>query len=164
MTEAPVQSGSPDLASLRDQAVDQLVENATITSKAVEAAMRSVPRHLFIPEASPEEAYNPFRAVVTKRDEEGNALSSVSDMHVQAWMLEAARIAPGMNVLEVGSGGYNAALLQELVGPAGRVTTVDCRTLLSFTANRGTLKHALQQIYCTLQQVSGALQACAAAV
>ena len=125
MTEAPVQSGPQDLVSLRDRAVDQLVENGTITSKAVEAAMRSVPRHVFIPEAPAEEAYNPFRAVVTKRDSDGNALSSVSDMHVQAWMLEAARISPGMNVLEVGSGGYNAALIQELVGPTGCVTTVD---------------------------------------
>src|SRR5262249_23692318 len=28
-------------------------------------------------------------------------------------------------VLEVGSGGYNAALLAELVGPSGQVTTID---------------------------------------
>ncbi len=31
----------------------------------------------------------------------------------------------GWQVLEIGSGGYNAALLHELVGPAGSVTTVD---------------------------------------
>lgn len=127
-TDAPARDGSSDAgdhAGLRDQAVDELVKNGTITSSAVEAAMRKVPRHLFIPEARPEEAYDPFRAVVTKRDEEGNAVSSVSDMHVQAWMLEQAAIEPGMNVLEIGSGGYNAALIAELVGPAGQVTTVD---------------------------------------
>ena len=31
-------------------------------------------------------------------------------------MLEQAQLAPGMRVLEIGSGGYNAALLAELVG------------------------------------------------
>jgi protein-L-isoaspartate(D-aspartate) O-methyltransferase len=115
----------PDLALLRDKAVDQLLEEGTVTSGAVEAAMRTVPRHVFVPEASPEDAYDPFRAFVTKRDADGNALSSVSDMHVQSWMLEHAGIQPGMNVLEVGSGGYNAALLAELTGPDGSVTTVD---------------------------------------
>jgi protein-L-isoaspartate(D-aspartate) O-methyltransferase len=118
--------GEPlDAALLRGKAVDQLIENGTITLAAVEAAMRVVPRHLFIPEASLEDAYDPFRSVVTKRDGEGNSLSSVSDLQVQAWMLEQAAIRPGMNVLEVGSGGYNASLLAELVGPDGHVTTVD---------------------------------------
>jgi protein-L-isoaspartate(D-aspartate) O-methyltransferase len=114
-----------EIARLRDEAVNELVKNGTIASPAVEAAMREVPRHLFIPEALPEEAYDPFHAVVTKRDEEGNALSSVSDMHVQAWMLEQARLGPGMNVLELGSGGYNAALLAEITGSSGQVTTAD---------------------------------------
>ena len=103
MTEAPSGTASPEgIARLRDRAVDELVRNETIVSGAVEAAMRSVPRHLFIPEASPEEAYDPFHAVVTRRDGEGNALSSVSDMHVQAWMLEQAGIEPGMSILEIG--------------------------------------------------------------
>lgn len=38
---------------------------------------------------------------------------------------EQAEIEPGMRVLEVGSGGYNAALLAELVGEAGTVVTAD---------------------------------------
>lgn len=128
--------GADDLVRLRDHAVDELIGNGTIVSKAVEAAMREVPRHLFIPEAEPEEAYSPFRAVVTKRDAEGNALSSVSDMHVQAWMLEQAQIAPGMNVLEIGSGGYNAALIAELAGPTGLVTTVDIDEWVTDRASR----------------------------
>jgi protein-L-isoaspartate(D-aspartate) O-methyltransferase len=40
-------------------------------------------------------------------------------------MLEQAGIQPGQRVLEIGSGGYNAALLRELVGPGGAVTTID---------------------------------------
>jgi len=40
-------------------------------------------------------------------------------------MLEQAELEPGMRVLEIGSGGYNAALIAEIVGPAGEVTSVD---------------------------------------
>ena len=40
-------------------------------------------------------------------------------------MLNQARVERGMRVLEIGSGGYNAALLAELVGPTGQVVTVD---------------------------------------
>lgn len=39
--------------------------------------------------------------------------------------LEQAGLRPGMQVLEIGSGGYNAALMAELVGEGGEVTTVD---------------------------------------
>lgn len=44
---------------------------------------------------------------------------------LQAWMLEEAALRPGGRVLEVGSGGYNAALAAELVGRAGRMVSVD---------------------------------------
>ncbi|GLU48661.1 hypothetical protein [Nocardiopsis ansamitocini] len=39
--------------------------------------------------------------------------------------LEQAGLEPGMRVLEIGSGGYNAAPIAELVGPEGEVTTID---------------------------------------
>lgn len=129
-------AGPDRAAQLRDQAVDELIQNGTIVSGLVEAAMRKVPRDLFIPEVGLEEAYDPFKAVVTKRDTDGNALSSVSDMHVQSFMLEQAQITPGMNVLEIGSGGYNAALLAEIVGPCGQVTTVDIDDFVTDRAGR----------------------------
>ncbi|GIF01536.1 methyltransferase domain-containing protein [Paractinoplanes rishiriensis] len=44
---------------------------------------------------------------------------------LQAYMLEAARLRLGSRVLEIGSGGYNAALLTEVVGPTGTVVSVD---------------------------------------
>src|SRR5690606_28134946 len=53
-------------------------------------------------------------------------LSSVSMPTVVAIMLGQLDPQPGDNVLEIGAGaGYNAALLAELVGPTGAVTTVD---------------------------------------
>jgi len=124
MTTASSQS-SQDAASLRAAMVDELRGMGAITSGAVAAAMASVPRHLFVPEEPLEAAYAANSALVVKRDARGSATSSLSAAHIQAVMLEQAGIEPGMRVLEVGSGGYNAALLAELVGDEGKVVSVD---------------------------------------
>ncbi|MDT3395296.1 methyltransferase, FxLD system [Streptomyces sp. B1866] len=117
-------SDSERAAALRGKLADDLVAKGTIVSKEVEAAFRTVPRHLFAPEATLEAAYAQA-IVVTKRDEHGTTISSVSAPGIQAMMLEQAGLRPGMRVLEIGSGGYNAALIAELVGEHGEVTTVD---------------------------------------
>lgn len=104
--------------------VDQLRELGAIRTERVARAFRTVPRHLFLPRVPLEEAYA-NEAVVTKRDEQGVALSSVSAPRLVAMMLEQLRVEPGQRVLEIGSGGFNAALLAELVGPQGSVTTMD---------------------------------------
>jgi protein-L-isoaspartate(D-aspartate) O-methyltransferase len=110
---------------LRNELVDKLVqgrERRGLTLPAdVERALRTVPRELFIPGASLEEAYA-NTAVVTKRREDGVNISSVSAPHLIADMLGQAT---GRHILEIGSGGYNAALLREIAGPSGSVTTVD---------------------------------------
>lgn len=113
-------------AQLRDALVNRLLATGMITSPSVEAAFRAVPRHLFVPAGTPlEEVYDLDRSVVTKRDERGVHQSSVSAAYIQARMIEQAGVHAGMRVLEVGSGGYNAALLAEVVGPAGEVVSVD---------------------------------------
>lgn len=118
-------ASSERAAQLREKMVDALIAEGTIVSAQVEAAMRKVPRELFAPGLDLEEVYQLYNGVVTKRDEAGTSVSSVSAPQVQAHMLEQAEIAEGMRVLEIGSGGYNAALIAELVGPSGQVTTVD---------------------------------------
>ncbi|WP_431930009.1 methyltransferase, FxLD system [Nonomuraea jabiensis] len=109
---------------LRVSMVEALRRDAII-SDAVANAMAVVPRHVFVPETPPAQAYEPNTAVPVKYDGDGMTLSSLSAPRLQAAMLEQAEIKPGMRVLEVGSMGYNAALLAELVGPAGHVTSVD---------------------------------------
>ncbi|MGI5293030.1 methyltransferase, FxLD system [Nonomuraea polychroma] len=113
-----------DAARLRTAMVDEL-RGDPITSDAVAKAMATVPRHLFAPEASLDEAYESNTTVPVKRNSDGLTLSSLSAAHLQATMLEQADIRFGMRVLEIGTMGYNAALLQELVGPTGHVTSVD---------------------------------------
>ncbi|MBB5871915.1 protein-L-isoaspartate(D-aspartate) O-methyltransferase [Allocatelliglobosispora scoriae] len=93
-------------------------------SPEVEDALRRVKRHLFVPGAPLEEAYADD-AVVTKRDADGLATSSVSQPTIIAMMLDQLQVRPGDRILEIGSGGYNAALLRELTGPSGLVVTMD---------------------------------------
>jgi protein-L-isoaspartate(D-aspartate) O-methyltransferase len=112
-------------AALRAAMVEELRGLGAFSSEAVEAAVSTVPRHLFAPGEILEVAYAADSPIMTKRDEAGAALSSVSATHLQVVMLEQAELRPGMRVLEIGSGGYNAALIQELVGADGLVVSVD---------------------------------------
>lgn len=66
----------------------------------------------------------------------GVTISSVSAPQIQAQMLEQAALGAGMRVLEIGSGGYNAALMAEIVGPAGEVTTLDIDRAVAERARR----------------------------
>lgn len=120
---------------LRARLTARLREQGAIRSMPVEAAFAAVPRHLFAPEAPLERAYGDD-SVVTRRDEQGMALSSVSAPWLQATMLEQAQISGGMRVLEIGSGGYNAALMAELAGEVGEVTTVDIDPYVTGRASR----------------------------
>lgn len=113
-------------ADARDVLVDKLLGSGIVTTPSVEAAFWAVPRHAFVPPGTPlDEVYAVDRAVITKRDGRGAALSSVSATYIQARMIEQAGVGRGMRVLEIGSGGYNAALLAEVVGAGGRVVSVD---------------------------------------
>lgn len=113
-------------AELRDALVDTLLAKNMITSPAVERAFRTVPRHLFVAEGTPlDVTYNVDNSVAIKRDADGVIISSTSAAYIQARMIEQAGLGPGMSVLEIGSGGFNAALLAEIVRPEGRVVSVD---------------------------------------
>ncbi|MFC0862172.1 methyltransferase, FxLD system [Sphaerimonospora cavernae] len=127
MTETVDMSEDSERAvEIRNALTDKLRADGMITSEVVERAFRTVPRHLFVPAGtSLEVAYNADDSVATKTDEHGVIISSVSAPFIQARMIEQARLGPGMSVLEIGSGGYNAALLAEVVGPTGRVVSVD---------------------------------------
>ncbi|MEQ4717938.1 methyltransferase, FxLD system [Nonomuraea sp. B19D2] len=113
-------------AELRDKLANELTTAGYIKSAQVDRAFRTVPRHAFVPADTPlEVTYQADSAVVTKRDEHGTAISSVSAAYIQVAMIEQADLAPGMSVLEIGSGGVNAAMLAEIVGPDGQVVSVD---------------------------------------
>jgi protein-L-isoaspartate(D-aspartate) O-methyltransferase len=110
---------------LRDAMAQRLIELGAARSARVVAAFRSVPRHLATPEVDTAKCYEAEFAAVTKTDSTGVDISSVSAPRVQAMQIEQADIQPRMNVLEIGSGGVNAAYLAEMVGEQGHVVTVD---------------------------------------
>ncbi|MEV0344921.1 methyltransferase, FxLD system [Nonomuraea sp. NPDC050680] len=113
-------------AELRDKLADELKTAGYIKSAPVEAAFRTVSRHAFVPADTPlDVTYHVDSAVVTKRDEHGIAISSVSAAYIQVAMIEQAELEPGMTVLEIGSGGVNAAMIAEIVGADGHVVSVD---------------------------------------
>ena len=111
--------------TLRNALVDDLRENGAVHSDRVEAALRAVPRHLFVPGVPLPRAYA-NDVVSTKQNASGASISAASQPSIVALMLEQADIEPGHRVLEIGAGtGYNAALLAHLAGTTGRVSTID---------------------------------------
>ncbi|HEY5832912.1 methyltransferase, FxLD system [Streptomyces sp.] len=115
---------SPPHGERNTALVEELRTSGWVRTDRVAGALEAVPRGHFVPPELAAQAYA-NEVVFTKRDIDGTALSSVSAPWLVAGMLE--RLAPheGDRVLEIGSGGWNAALLRHLVGTGGHVTSVD---------------------------------------
>ncbi|MEY9211564.1 methyltransferase, FxLD system [Thermobifida halotolerans] len=109
---------------LRDRMVDHIRTAGHLRSPRLEQVLRTVPRHRFVPEALTEDAY--ANKAITIKPGADRPASCISVPTVVAMMLDQLDPQPGEQILEIGAGtGYNAALLAELVGPEGQVTTVD---------------------------------------
>jgi protein-L-isoaspartate(D-aspartate) O-methyltransferase len=79
-----------------------------ITDQRVLRSMRTVPRHLFIPEENRGMAYQDSPVPIGYGQ-------TISQPYIVALMTQALGLEPGMNVLEVGTGsGYQAAVLAEI--------------------------------------------------
>lgn len=135
-----------DAATLRQAMVAELRDEGLITTDRVAAAMNAVPRHAFAPGEPLEKVYQTNTTLVPKIDADGRQTSVVSASHIQAIQLEQADVRPGMNVLEIGSGGYNAALIAELVGPTGSATTVDIDADIVDRARAGLSRAGYEQV------------------
>jgi protein-L-isoaspartate(D-aspartate) O-methyltransferase len=117
--------GTAEGERLRHSLVDALARDGAVRSPRIATALRAVPRHVFVPRASLATAYA-NDVVQTKLDENSMPISAASQPAMVALMLEQLQAQPGDRVLEIGAGtGYNAALLAQLAGPDGAVTTID---------------------------------------
>lgn len=66
------------------------------------------------------------KPLLVKLSPDGMPLSSSSAPSLVATMIELLGLEKGMNLLEIGTGtGYNAALMAEIVGDSGQVTTLE---------------------------------------
>ncbi|MGI8984865.1 MAG: methyltransferase domain-containing protein [Acidimicrobiales bacterium] len=116
--------------------IDGLRHDGALLDPRIEEAFRAVRRHWFLPGVRLDDVYRD-RAVVTHRDHDGVPVSSSSQPVLMARMLAQLDVHPGMAVLEIGTGtGYNAALLGQLVGPGGRVLTLDLDPAITGPAQR----------------------------
>ncbi len=95
--------------SLRHKMVESQIRNRGINNTAVLNAMKTVPRHLFIPENYQDEAYNDYPLPIGYGQ-------TISQPYIVAYMTEAVRPTDSKKVLEIGTGsGYQAAILAEIV-------------------------------------------------
>ncbi|CAO5152921.1 protein-L-isoaspartate(D-aspartate) O-methyltransferase [Frankia sp. AiPs1] len=110
---------------LRHGLADYIKGWGTFRTPRIEAAFRAVPRHLFLPGIDLDIVYG-TKPIVTRRAADGTSHSSASSPKLVATMLEQLDPQPGQRVLEIGTAtGINAALLAELVGDNGAVTTIE---------------------------------------
>ncbi|MDI3102051.1 methyltransferase, FxLD system [Streptomyces sp. AN-3] len=117
---------TPTAAELRNRLVDEMIMTTVTLTPDVEHALRTVSREAFLPGIDLKDAYTD-QAVTIKDNPNGPlALSCASVPSVVAMMLVQLDVQPGDNILEIGAGtGYNAALLAELTGGLGSVTSID---------------------------------------
>jgi len=98
-----------DFAHSREVMVETQIVERGISDRDVIRAMKTVPRHLFVPEKYRSSAYADHPLPIG----EGQ---TISQPYIVAFMTEALRLNPGDTVLEIGTGsGYQAAVLAEMV-------------------------------------------------
>ncbi len=95
--------------ALRQQMVDEQIVARGIHDASVLAAMRTVPRHLFVDAAHADQAY-------TDKPIPIGLGQTISQPYIVASMSERLSLNPTDRVLEIGTGsGYQTAILAELV-------------------------------------------------
>ncbi len=122
MSEPPGEpEGASDpatFAEARRRMVETQIIDRGIRDHRTVAAMASVPREAFVPDDLRHQAYADRPLPIGVRQ-------TISQPYIVAAMAEAARLAPGDRVLEVGTGsGYSAAVLATMVREVYTIETV----------------------------------------
>jgi protein-L-isoaspartate(D-aspartate) O-methyltransferase len=131
--------------SARHCFVEEIRHRAHIVSDRLLRSLAAVPRELFLGEgpwqlrsdlepnywttesADPAHLYHDVLVAIDQSRGLDNGLPSL-----WAYLFNAAAIQEGEHVVHVGCGtGYYSAILSEMVGPAGRVTAIECDSKLA---------------------------------
>ncbi len=102
-------AAAQNYSAQRNRMVDTQIQRRGIEDEAVLRAMRTVPRHRFVPERYVQRAYEDRPLPIGYGQ-------TISQPYIVAYMTELVRPRPGQRILEVGTGsGYQAAVLAEIV-------------------------------------------------
>jgi len=105
-------------AAQRARMVDTQIVARGVRDPRVLAAMRKVPRHLFVDAADRASAYEDHPLPIAGKQ-------TISQPYIVALMSELLTLAPDSRVLEIGTGsGYQTALLAALAGPVFTIERV----------------------------------------
>jgi protein-L-isoaspartate(D-aspartate) O-methyltransferase len=97
-----------EYAELREQMVRNQIEARGVRDERVLAAMRTVPRHLFVPAYQAGAAYRDTPLAIGQGQ-------TISQPYIVAYMTELLEMTGDERVLEIGTGsGYQAAILGQL--------------------------------------------------
>ncbi|MGC9522418.1 MAG: protein-L-isoaspartate(D-aspartate) O-methyltransferase [Anaerolineae bacterium] len=109
-TRAPEADAEDAYREARLRMVERTIEARGVSDADVLTAMRSVPRHEFVPKDYVDQAYGDHPLPIGYGQ-------TISQPYIVAWMTELLDLMPGDRVLEIGTGsGYQAAVLAELEG------------------------------------------------
>ena len=108
-----------DFVQRREEMVKLQIENRGIKDPATLAALRKVPRHLFVPKNEMDNAYDDRPLPIGYGQ-------TISQPYIVAYMTEIVKPKPDHRVLEIGTGsGYQAAVLSELVKEVYTIEIID---------------------------------------
>lgn len=131
---------------LRSQMISAMWKEGTVPAPKLRDAFLEIPRHLFLPSVPIEKAYEDV-SVPLKTNTSGVVTASASQPTMMAIMLDQLHLKAGDNVLEIGTAsGYNAAIMQYLVGDSGRVTSVEIDKDLADAAERNLIRANMGQV------------------
>ncbi len=116
---SPLAESAAEFKEARERMVREQIAGRDVRDARVLAAMRKVPRHLFVPADVRKLAYidSPLPIGLGQ---------TISQPYIVAFMTEALELKPQDRVLEIGTGsGYQAAVLAELVKEVYTIEIVD---------------------------------------
>ncbi len=121
----------------RDRMVRDHIMARGVTDSRVIQALQNVPRHVFVPDAEREQAYEDHPLPIGFEQ-------TISQPYIVAFMTEALRLQPHERVLEIGTGsGYQAAILSQLVN---KVFSIEIVEPLAERANKAIQKLGMTNV------------------